>query len=472
MAKKYDYDVVIIGAGISGLVCGCYLAKGGLKTLIVEKNSQAGGYCTSFSRKGFYFDSCAHAFSSLSKNGVFRKICKELELLSEVQFIRNNPSDIVITSTTKLKFFNDVNETIKSWQRVFPEDRREIKKFFKFIDQTNQFFGYRSKTFKEVLNDFFKNSKITTILSLTISSTVGVSADKLSAIMGLLLLKEFIFDGGYYPKGGMQEFVDILTKKIKEFKGDVLCNKSVQKINLKNGKVEGVLLDDRTDFTAKYVVSACDMARTFFKLIGNDLLSPYKNELLKSTPVSSSLFLTYLGVKIQQPFPEDLKSNILLVVDKKDVKENEDLFAGGVMGIHAPSLWSPGINKKGLESLCLAVTVDYKDRYFWTKEIRKSYADIMCEVFSKFFPNILKGIVLRDTASPVTLKYWTANYHGAAFGWASTVQQFGNPEFSQKTEFENFYTTGHWSNQGSGISLVANCGRNAANLILRKEGKK
>ena len=44
--KKDQYDVIIIGAGIGGLVCGCYLAKAGLKVLIVEQHNKAGGYCT------------------------------------------------------------------------------------------------------------------------------------------------------------------------------------------------------------------------------------------------------------------------------------------------------------------------------------------------------------------------------------------------------------------------------------------
>ena len=58
MSDKIDnkYDVIIIGAGIGGLVCGCYLVKAGLKVLIVEKHYQVGGYCTSFKRKGFTFD--------------------------------------------------------------------------------------------------------------------------------------------------------------------------------------------------------------------------------------------------------------------------------------------------------------------------------------------------------------------------------------------------------------------------------
>jgi len=45
---KDKYDAVIIGAGISGLVCGCYLAKAGMNVLIVERNAQPGGYCISF----------------------------------------------------------------------------------------------------------------------------------------------------------------------------------------------------------------------------------------------------------------------------------------------------------------------------------------------------------------------------------------------------------------------------------------
>ena len=55
MSKPYKnmYDVIVIGAGISGLVCGCYLAKAGLRVLIVEQHNKPGGYCTSFKRKGF-----------------------------------------------------------------------------------------------------------------------------------------------------------------------------------------------------------------------------------------------------------------------------------------------------------------------------------------------------------------------------------------------------------------------------------
>ncbi len=72
------YDVIIIGAGISGLVCGCYLARAGMSVLIIEQHDKPGGYCTSFKRKGFLFDAAAHSFGSYRENGNFRRIILEL----------------------------------------------------------------------------------------------------------------------------------------------------------------------------------------------------------------------------------------------------------------------------------------------------------------------------------------------------------------------------------------------------------
>jgi beta-carotene ketolase (CrtO type) len=37
------YDAVVIGAGHNGLTCGCYLAKAGLKVLVLEQYSEVGG---------------------------------------------------------------------------------------------------------------------------------------------------------------------------------------------------------------------------------------------------------------------------------------------------------------------------------------------------------------------------------------------------------------------------------------------
>src|SRR5512135_1611837 len=96
MQKSSDtmYDAIIIGAGISGLVCGCYLAKAGMKVLIAEQHFKPGGYCTSFKRKGYTFDAAAHSFGGYRKDGIVRKVFSELGIDKRIKIKRYDPSDI------------------------------------------------------------------------------------------------------------------------------------------------------------------------------------------------------------------------------------------------------------------------------------------------------------------------------------------------------------------------------------------
>ena len=50
------YDVVVIGAGISGLTAASLLSKRGLRVAVVEKSEQPGGSCGVFRRGETTFD--------------------------------------------------------------------------------------------------------------------------------------------------------------------------------------------------------------------------------------------------------------------------------------------------------------------------------------------------------------------------------------------------------------------------------
>ncbi|PJC47378.1 MAG: hypothetical protein CO034_02680, partial [Parcubacteria group bacterium CG_4_9_14_0_2_um_filter_35_11] len=85
-----------------------------------------------------------------------------------------------------------------------------------------------------------KDDKLKSIFSVLILSILGSTPDKISATVGILSLREFIFDGGYYPLNGMQGFAGTLLKKYLEYKGDIKLSSSVDHIMIQNGRAIGV----------------------------------------------------------------------------------------------------------------------------------------------------------------------------------------------------------------------------------------
>ncbi len=78
---KENYDAIVIGGGLGGLLAGGLLAKNGLETLIVEKNPFLGGRCRTIEWGGFRADigpKVQTAFYKDSKDTWFYRACEML----------------------------------------------------------------------------------------------------------------------------------------------------------------------------------------------------------------------------------------------------------------------------------------------------------------------------------------------------------------------------------------------------------
>ncbi|HIH97352.1 MAG TPA: NAD(P)-binding protein [Thermoplasmata archaeon] len=87
--KENEYDILIVGSGIGGLTCGSLLSKRGYKVLVLEQHYQVGGYCSSFQRKGFGFNTGVEDVSGLWTRGIVNHFLKELGLKKENLFVKN-----------------------------------------------------------------------------------------------------------------------------------------------------------------------------------------------------------------------------------------------------------------------------------------------------------------------------------------------------------------------------------------------
>lgn len=458
------YDAIIIGAGIGGLVCGCYLAKAGMKVLICEQHNKPGGYCTSFRRGPFIFDAAAHSFGSFRNGGTLNNIFKDLGISECIKIIRFDPSDVIITNEFKVGFYNDINMTIKSFSHVFPKEEENIKSFFSFIKNFSNVdtIKYRQKTFKELLEKFFTDKKLINVISIPVFGNSGLPPSQLHAFTGSRILMEFLIDGGYYPVGGMQTIPDVLVSYFIKNGGEIIFNSLVTNIICENGKVSGIKLANGSLLSTNCVIAACDITNVFKNMIDSVPNERFVTKISNMIP-SISTFILYLGLnynKVEYPhigtnvwYTEDYDiDSIYLHMKNCDFKKINSF------------MFRISHDKKTLLAFSLA---SFQNKHFW-KENKQRFAEHLISLLGKMIPGIKQHIVYIESATPQTLWRYTLNRDGANYGWAPTVTQLFDPNFKIKTFVDGLYITGHWTAQTHGIPGVAYLGYNTAQLILKK----
>jgi len=465
--KKEEYDVVIIGAGIGGLVCGCYLAKAGMKVLIIEQNYKVGGYCQSFARDGFLFDACAHSLGSCRKNGgTITKILEDLGITDRINLKRSSPSDIIIAPDHKISFYSDLNKTITELQDIFPKESKNIQSFFDLLTSPNStpLLSFRNETFQSVLGKYFANRKLKAILSLPVLGNVALAPSLISGFTAAVVYREFVFDGGHYPDGGMQVLPDTLASRFKELGGTLLLSHLVKKIKIENNQAKGVLLAGDDFIPAKYVISACDAVETFFDFLGRDKINKdFANKLLRLEP-SLSMFIMYLGIDDNMSISFPGYTNIwylphydmeTLYLEAKNSRVNKlaEYYMVRILS-----------NQR---SLTVSINANFESEEFWNSH-KESITNSLIRNMEKVFPSLSRHIVYKGVSTPQTLYNWTLNYKGASYGWSWLPSQMMVEGLSQRSFIKNLYLTGHWTTSGQGLPAIAYLGSNCARLILNK----
>lgn len=478
--KKIKYDVVIIGAGIGGLVCGCYLAKAGKKVLIVEKNDKPGGYCNSFDKQGFSFDTCVHSLGSCGNNRILSTILEELNVLNKIEIIKYDPSDTILSPDYKINIKQDLNETIYEFETNFPRQALGIKSFFDYIsrsDVNSLLIEIRKKTFKDILDEYFDDYKLKALLSILLLGNVGLPPSLVSAVTAVMIYREFIFDGGYYPRGGIKIIPEVLTQQFLNFGGEVLFSNLVTEIKVNNCKIEGIVVSNNCFIPSKYVISNCDMYFTFMRLIKQNKDFEFLVKRLKEMTPSISALSIYLGASVNLNKMFGSGAN-LWILPSYDIENMYEMIKKGQVDnkkvyslCFFPSVHDRNLSLYGKESLCLFVNAPFKSRKFWNVNRGKKVSRILKR--NKMYIPYLDKFCIKAISDPVTLYDYTLNYNGAAYGWAAVSSQILSLCFVNSNNIvAGLFFVGHWTTQGHGVPTVAYQGKKVASLILKKYNKK
>jgi len=461
------YDVIIIGAGIAGLVCGAFLAKSGKKVLIVEQHFIPGGYCTSFRRKGFNFDAAVHHIGGCGKWSIVGRCFKTLGI--EMDFYHLDPMDNLIFPSFNIEIPADLEKYISQLQNRYPSEKESLKNFFQDyvklyratfnIEKSQIIDKYKDQTYAEMLNSFFGNEELKMVLSGQ-WGYIGLPPTQASAVGMCQMMINYLKDGAFFPAGGTQEFTNAIFKKFIDFGGHVMLSSEAKEILLDNKSVKGVKLHDGKEIPASTVVSNIDAYQTFFCLLDGNIDATFLEKIGKMKE-SCSFSLLYLGLGEEPDLSKLIRGFYHTSIDTDDMDKEW-------MYISVPTKIYPGLAPKNKQ--IISVVVYFKDELYNNISNWNSFKEEMTtrtiSRLESYVPNIKNYIEVKEAATPKTLERYTLNKNGAAYGWAVSVNQIWENRLPQKTPINNLYLTGHWTRPGPGICAVVSSGWGVSNLIM------
>lgn len=479
-----EYDVIIVGSGIGGLTCGALLSKRGYKVLVLEQHYQVGGYCSSFKRKGFVFNTGVEDVSGLWEKGTLTYLLRELGLKKDDLFVRNTTKYIFKGRDVEAE---NLEEFIKLLSEMFPDEKENIPAFFnearnayeecyegtevygtplpgeliakvfgerKLLDYPRQhprYYDWSNKTYKQKLDEYFKNEDLKTLLCAQLGY-IGTEPEKTLASSALEACISFNLYGGYFPKGGAQRFADSFKEFIESHGGKVLVKHKVDKILVEDREVRGVTVGDN-DFKAPVVVANANAKTTFLELVGEDNLDKEFIEYIKGLKMSLSIFMLFLGVD-------------MALLNHPTLIKNLDQDCEVVINSNADLSLAPK-DKASITILGDANYHDFPER--GTEEYlqkKKEFAEMLIQKAEKVIPDLSKHIIVQDAATPKTFERYTSMPEGALYSFDQSTG-VKRPYF--KTPIKGLYLAGASTFPGGGIEAVTMSGMICANDICNWE---
>jgi len=481
-----DFDVIVIGSGIGGLVSAGMLTSQGLKTLMIERRTTPGGYLSSFRRKGFVFDSAVDCISGVGPGGLIYRTLELLGVNREVSFIKIDPIRVSMFPDLEITIDGDINAYMDRLTALFPPEATTIKGFFEKSERvynelqstlgtiisgrlelntiTPDVIRLMDVSYENLLNEFFKDYRLKAVLSDR-CPFIGLPPSGVSAIAMVNMIMSYFKLGAYRSTGGFQKLADVFIDGIKKNGGKVIFGNGAGKILLDrddNCICNGVRCENGEEYTANHVISNADFNHTFRCLLGGKY-SLFADDLTHNPGITTSFFIVYIGIEGNVDVYSSIGYFPSYDMEKyfsPDMSFRED----STIGITVASIEDKSRAPDSCSAVVLHEMIEASD-----KSLDK--AECLEKIMKKagnIIPLTKDKIVVLDAATSQTLERYTGNSKGAAFGW----RQIPGFKGIKRHGIRNLYIAGHWGDMGGGVLAAAYSGAKVAGEILAKEGIK
>ena len=486
---KNKKEVVIIGGGLGGIATAIFLSQRNFKITIIEKNENIGGKMNFFTKNGYSFDTgpslitIPYIFENMfSKVG--EKMSDHLDLIKInplFKYIFSN-SDIIYDSNFSLIEKNVNNKNYKELDNFY-DFMTKASKLYNLSENTffkNEIFSAPStkdlktllrspftlffKKYSDLVNKTFKDHRLRKIF-LRYPTYVGASPYKSQSILSIIPFMELSF-GGWYTRGGLYKIIESLEKILISNGVKIILNKKVSSINIKNKKIESVVLEQEENISADIVVSNVDPIITKTMLDKNFRLSE------KNLSLSGLVFLVGVEKKIDKLhhhnviFSDDYENEFREIFEKNIFPSDPTIY------INCPTKTDKSLAPEQCESVFIMCNAPANKRIWGESEIKEAFNKVYAKLKSKNLSDIIDKSNFIKTITPNDLEKKFAAPFGSIYGKVShgiSGTVFRQP--NKDSKINGLYYVGGGVHPGGGTPTVIMSGEIAANRIIRDYAK-
>jgi len=483
--NKNKFPIVVIGAGLGGLVSAAYLSRHGFDVTLIEQHSIPGGYATSFDREDFTFDVSLHA--TVAEHGMPQMILNDLGIWDKLKVAYTPELRRIVTPKFDVTLpAKNPGGVKKELSQVFPHEKQGIYNFYTEMEQViSELWG--GKRFKNSMMGKLEKLSLEQWMSLHVndpdvkyclaifSGYYGLSPSKINALFYAIATGEYLVHGGQYYKARSQDLSDTLADCIEKNNGSIHYNTEVAHISFDpENRIKGVIDYTGKNYPAKAVIANCSVPVLMNKMVPKKLVPPDFTRQIQKRNTSLSSFVVWLGLNRRidhiKDYEIDLAENI--DIDRKDFFSKKDL-ADANIGVTIYDNLFEGYSVPGKSTLSIMCLADFNP---W-KKFEKKYFNDQKETYNKekeriarrfiqrvehaLIPNLSKYIEVMEIGTPLTNMFYTQNPGGAIYGFDRDM-----PHLNARTPIKGLYLASAWSH-GGGYTPVMMAGRETANLCLK-----
>jgi phytoene dehydrogenase-like protein len=520
---SHRYDAVVIGAGHNGLTCACYLAKAGLKVLVLEQYHTVGGMTVTEQETlpGFWSDIHASGYQLANLSPVPR----ELDLLGRYALIEPEiPFSHAFPDGGIISVNRDIEKTVADIARYSHKDaetwRVLMNRFLlqkdaitagmfspppsfpaaaaHFAASTAGMDAYRfsMQSVRSWANQTLEAEATRTLFG-SFATFLGASPDDAGgAELSWLFASVLQIAGNNLVKGGMNRVTLALAERLQAHGGEVRTNARVEQILGDAKRATAVRLASGEEIpVGRLVVSNVDPGHLVLDLLAGGMVGQEIVDKMEQYEWGDSVFVMF--VALDSPINYKAGPAARQSAHVHLTEPSLDFFArvylecrGGALP-SAPMIvsWNDSaidpsrapagkaLMKFVVLSVPYVITADATGKIpgcTWD-EVREPYADYLIDLITyNYIPDLKPKVLKRVAHSPIDIsRKITSAVRGTLGHGAFLPYQSGSlrpiPALGEyKAPVSNVYLCGSGSHPGPGVSMAP--GRNAAQVIFADLG--